>query len=74
MKFSDYYASKVTPILEKQLAQMPEAAREPIRAATRAQMAECWNAALDAAIFHGWEGPASKWLPDRLEKLKVQIS
>ena len=48
MTFSDWYNSTVKPQLEEGLKNVPAAAREPMRTASRQAMAACWNAALDA--------------------------
>jgi hypothetical protein len=48
MTFVDWYASNVAPKVEAQVKNLPTQHREPLRAASRAAMAECWNAALDA--------------------------
>lgn len=52
MTFADWYASNVAPKVEAQVKNLPAQHREPLRAASRAAMAECWNAALDAAFAY----------------------
>jgi hypothetical protein len=47
--FAEWYAANVAPNVEAQVKSLPAQHREPLRAASRAAMAECWNAAIKSA-------------------------
>jgi hypothetical protein len=63
--FETWYAANVEPILRNQLAALPKSTHEPIRKASREQMAACWNAAVDESearvqkFFAGADNPIS---------------
>lgn len=80
--FETWYTANVEPILRAQLANLPKPTHEPIRKASREQMAACWNAAIETAIKRaniatdpgdglgpGWE--LGEITCDDLQKLKV---